>query len=301
MPQYQGNFTQLTDFDPILTDIWYQHYTRELGNGGVMQLFNVQASTKAKETDLRIGGFQDPVVFDGKIRYVEAEADYEVEYVPEELALGFQVTRAMADDNQYSGIFGQAEEQGISFARKRRKDAASVFNNAFAAGTTGYDGVSLCNDSHPRSQAVPGTTVDNSLALALNSTNLESAIVAMQDFGDDLGEEITIMPDVLVVPRALRKTGLELVGSMQTPDSANNAINVHEGMGLIVDPYLTDTNAWFVVDSTMARRYLRWFDRIPPEFASAGDFDTLIRKYRGYMRYSYGWSDWRWVIGSNPS
>ena len=109
------------------------------------------------------------------------------------------------------------------------------------------------------------------------------------------------MPDVLVVPRALRKTELEIVGSEKQPENANNAINVHAGMSVIVDPYLTDTNAWFVVDSTMARRYLKWYDRVMPEFAATGDFDTLIRKYRGYMRYSYGWSDFRWVIGSNPS
>jgi len=24
---------------------------------------------------------------------------------------------------------------------------------------------------------------------------------------------------------------------------------------------------------------------------------TLEARFRGYMRYSYGWSDWRWVYG----
>ena len=28
------------------------------------------------------------------------------------------------------------------------------------------------------------------------------------------------------------------------------------------------------------------------------DFDTFVAKYRGYMRYSYGFSDWRGMVGS---
>lgn len=300
MVQYQGNFTQLTDFDPVLTDIFYQHYERELGVGGVLSIFNIQDSSKAKETDLRLGTFKDPVEFTGTVEYTDAERGYEVEYSHTEYALGFQVTRSMADDLQYGGIFGSAEEMGIAFARKIRKDAASVFNNAFSTSFTGYDSKPLCEDDHPRSRT-DSTAVDNELALALTSTNLETAITSMQDFGDDLGEEITIMPDTLIVPRALRKTALEIVGSDRVPENANNAVNVHLGMNVIIDPYLTDTNAWFVVDSTMARRYLKWYNRVTPEFAATGDFDTLIRKYRGYMRYSYGWSDFRWIIGSNPS
>jgi len=300
MPQISGNFAQLVDLDPVLTDIFYQHYTQNLGNGGVMSLFNMIQSSKAKETDLRVGGFRDPVPFTGTIEYADAERGYEVEYSHTEYVLGFQVERKLADDMQYGNIFGRAEELGTAFARKRRKDAASVFNNAFSTSFTGYDSSPLCETTHNRSRT-DSTSVSNELSTALNSDNLESAITTMQDFGDDLGEEITIMPDTLVVPRALRKTAFEITQSMQVPEDANNAINVHEGMNVIVDPYLTDTNAWFVVDSAMARRYLKWYNRIMTEFGATEDFDTYIRKYRGYMRYAYGWSDFRWVIGSNPS
>lgn len=300
MVQHSAQFTQLTDYDPILTDIFYQHYTQDIGNGGVMQLFNQIASNKAKETDLRIGGFSDPVVFNGRVEYSDVERGYEVEYSHTEYAKGFNVERKLHDDQQYGAIFGKAEEMGRAFGRFRRKKAASVFNNAFSTSYTGYDSKPLCEDDHPRSRT-DSTAVDNELALTLTSSNLETAITTMQGFGDDLGEEITIMPDVLVVPRALRKTALEIVGSEYQPENANNAINVHEGMSVIVDPYLSDTNAWFVVDSGMARRYLKWYDRVMPEFGAEQDFDTFIRKYRGYMRFSFGWSDFRWIIGSNPS
>jgi hypothetical protein len=297
MVQHSGNFSQLVDFDPVLTDIFYQHYTQELGNGGVMQLFNQLSSSKA-ETDLRVGGFKDPVEFNGTIEYTDAERGYEVEYSHTEYALGFQVTRKLADDLQYGNIFGRAEELGVSFARKRRKDAASVFNNATSASYTGYDAVALASNSHPRSRT-DSTAVDNLAALSLTSDNLETAIIAHQGLGDDIGEEITIMPNVLIVPRALRKTALEIVNSELEPGTANNDVNVHNGMQVIVDPYLSSTSAWWIADTSMARRYLKWFDRVGTEFANTGDFDTMVRKYRGYMRYSYGWSDFRWVYQGN--
>lgn len=298
MPQVHENFSQLTDLDPVLTEIFYQQY--QLVPAVREQIFGMRNSTKGKETDLRIGSFSDPKVFNGGVEYQTVQRDYDITYTHTAFASGFVVERELMDDMQYDGIFTMASEMGTAFARKQEKDAASVFNNAFSSSYLGYDAKALCADDHPRSR-VDSTAVDNSQALVLNSANLETAITTMQAFKDDKGEEITIMPDTLLVPRALRKKGLELVGSPQSPEDANNAINVHSGMKLIVWPYLTDANAWFVLDSAMAKRYLKWYRRIDVEFAAQEDFDTFQRKFRGYMRYSYGWSDWRWVIGSNPS
>lgn len=297
MPQISENFSQLTDLDPVLTEIFYQHYDREMETGRF--LFNEQSSDKAKETDLRIGGFRDPREFSGQVQYQTVLADYQIEYAHTEFADGFMVERKLFDDMQYGPIFGAASQMGIAFARKRKKDRASVFNLAFS-GRTGYDGATLCANNHPRS-AGDNTAVDNLATLTLNAANLETVIVAHMHLGDDLGEEISIVPNLLVVPTALRKTALELVGSELTPDSANNAINVHRGMQVLVWPELTDTNAWFTVDMALAGQFLKWFDRVPVEFAAEQSFDTMLRKYRGYMRYSFGWSDFRWVYGSNPS
>lgn len=293
-----GMFTQLTDLDPVLTEIFYQHYQQLAPKRTA--IFGVRTSTKAKETDFRIDSFSDPTEFNGTVEYETADADYEVEYRHTHFTKGFMVEATLLEDQQYDTIFGQASAMGTAFARKQEKDAASVFNNAFSASHLGYDSKALCADDHPRSKT-DSTAVDNALALALTSSNLETAITTMQAFKDDQGEEISIMPDTLIVPRSLRKTALELVGSALTPESANNAVNVHSGMKLIVWEFLTDSNAWFVIDSTMAKQYAKWYDRLAPQFAATDEFDTLLRKYRGRMRYSYGWSDFRWVIGSNPS
>jgi phage major head subunit gpT-like protein len=298
MVLYENNFTYLTDLDPILTEIFYQHYNQHPQMR--QQVFGMRRSTKAKETEQRIGSFGDPTEFNGAVEYETPTSGAEIEFRHTHFTKGFQITQVMLEDNQYDGIFQNASEMGRSFARKQEKDAWSVFNNCASSSFLGYDGKALCADDHPRS-VVDTTSVDNKLALALSSANLETAILAMQAFGDDKGEEISLMPDLLIVPRALRKTALEIAGSELNPETANNATNVHSGIRVMVVPWLTDTNRWFVVDSSLARIHLKWWDRIDPSFAAENTFDTLLRKFRGRMRYAYGWSDFRWIVMSEPS
>jgi hypothetical protein len=261
-------------------------------------IWATRTSSKAKETDLLIGSFGDPKPFTGTVDYDEAQPDFEVEYVHAEYTNGFIVERKLLDDMQYENIFDRAENLATSFARWREKTRWSVLVNAFTAGATaGYDAKALCADDHPRSQS-DATAVDNALALPLSSDNLDAAIIAMMAFPDDRGEEISLMPNLLIVPRALRKTAFELTQSEWTPEDANTAANIHRGMQYLVVPWLTDTSAWFVVDTVMSKRWLKWYDRIPMEFAGVDDFDTLVRKYRGYVRRGFGWSNFRWIIGS---
>lgn len=294
-----GQFPQFVDFDPVLTEVFFSQYERDLGVGGAQSLFRIGTSNKSKETDLRVGGFSDFQEFEGTVEYDVVRRGYEVEYTFTEFVKGFGITRKMRDDLLYDTIFDNAMGMGTSAARKVRKDAASVFNNSTSASFLGYDSKALCANDHPQSRT-DSTSVDNLGALALTAENLETAVLAHQDLGDDLGEEIIIMPNVLLVPRALRKQALEIVGSEKRPDDAENAINVQAGMWtVIVDPYLTSTTAWWIIDGSLATRYLKWYNRIPLEFAGTQDFDTMIWKYRGYMRYGYGWSDFRWVYQGN--
>jgi hypothetical protein len=66
--------------------------------------------------------------------------------------------------------------------------------------------------------------------------------------------------------------------------------------GAKVNHYLTDTDAFFV--RTNATNGLKHFQRTAAEFAQDNDFDTSNLKYKGYERYSFGWTDPRAVFGS---
>jgi len=294
-----ASFPELTDLDPVLTEIFYQHLVPTTPQ--MDALFRLTTSTKGQEVDLRVGSIANPEPFRGQVDYHGIESDYSITYKHTEFADGIEIERKLLDDAQYAGIFDSAAMLAQSFSRRRDDDAASVFNHAFSSSYTGYDSVALCSDSHPRGKN-NATVVDNSYALALSKANLGTIRTAMRKFVDDQGRRISIRPDTLLVPPDLEETAHDIVRSPLDPDSANNRANMFYGLlKVIVWDALTDTNAWFLIDSQMSKRYLKWVDRISPEFAAVDDFDTMRRKYRGYMRYSYGWSEWRWIIGSNPS
>ena len=46
------------------------------------------------------------------------------------------------------------------------------------------------------------------------------------------------------------------------------------------------------------RHMLNFFCRVKPEFEKSKDTDNFVAKYNGRMRYSYGVSDWRGIVGS---
>lgn len=66
--------------------------------------------------------------------------------------------------------------------------------------------------------------------------------------------------------------------------------------GVLVSPYLTDDDAWFVL--TDAPNGLMSFQRMEYKFSRDNDFDTENAKAKGMERYSAGFTDWRAVYGS---
>lgn len=296
--QMAASFATLTDLDPVLTEIFYQH----LGEPDPMLevFFRVLNSTKAKETDQRIGSFGQPEEWKGQVSYDGADPDYDITYTHVKYSRGFKVERELLDDQQYNNIFARPEEMAGKFAVKIETDAASVFNNAFSSSYTGYDAKALCADDHPRSES-DSTSVDNKAALALSVANLDTVRQQGQALVDDRGDLIGWNGNLLLVPSALMKTAHEVTGGPYQSGSAEFNANPYSGLAYKVWPRLTDSNAWFLIDTTLMKRYLKWYWRRRPDFKATNDFDTEIRKYAGFMRYSYGWSDFRWLVGSNPS
>ena len=47
------------------------------------------------------------------------------------------------------------------------------------------------------------------------------------------------------------------------------------------------------------KQSLIWFDRVPIDITRKVQDETLFATWIGYMRYSYGWRDWRWIHQGN--
>jgi len=264
------------------------------------QLFNVASSSKAVEYDLAMGGMRDWPEYKGAIEYDDLEQGYRTSYTHVEFVQGFKVERKLVDDDQYNVISKRPRALALSAMRKREKDAASVFNNHSSDSYTGGDGEPLCDAAHPYSPGNTGSTQSNEGSTALSYDAIVSTRELMRAFTDDRGELVMVNPDLLLVPPELEEEAFSVIQTMNKVDITDYHANFVRSKitKLVVWDYLTDANNWWLIDSQLANLYLNWFDRVPIEFEMdpTSDF-RLEARFRGYMRYSYGWSDWRWVYG----
>lgn len=293
--------------DPIVrfnTDVGYGRRANTLL---MSQLFAVKNSVRAYEAVSGVGVIGPDAWANYEESGAVSEADfdqgYKKTYTHREYPLDLSIKRKLIDDGNFAEVMRVAQRMGDSAAVKRETDAASVFNNAFSSSFTGGDAVALCSASHPLSPQNPGTQ-SNTFTYSLTKDNVSTMRIAMMKFTDDKGTIAGVVPNLLLVPIDLEDQAKIICNSPLDPTSANNAVNP-QGTGrwtYKVWPYLTDTNAWFMIDSVLMGMFLEWWDRVPLSVnRRAGDDETLEAYWRAYMRYSFGFSDWVWVAGSNPS
>ena len=272
----------------------------------ISTMFNVMSSQKDAEYMVGIGAIPPDAWNDfsksGRVPSVSFDQGYKSTFRHTTYLVELPIQQELIEDNLYGQIIDAAQSLGDSAQLKRETDAASIFVNAFTSTYTGPDGVSLCNDSHPGSPENTGYTQDNNFALSLTRDNVKTVREAMQGFKDDKGNLLAVTPDTLLVPPGLEDDALVIAQSVLDPTSANNAINPQRGRFKVVTwHYLTDTNAWFMLDSVLMKRSLIWFDRVPMDVVLDRVEQRAYAYYNARMRYSYGWRDWCFVAGSNPS
>jgi phage major head subunit gpT-like protein len=291
------NFSYL--LDPGLRKIFMD----EFGLPGMVadQLYSKEKSSKAVEYDLGVGGLGDLEEFTGTIPYGDFSQQYRTSYTHKEWVKGIKVERRLVDDDLYNVINKRPAQLALVARRTREKHAASLFNNAFSTTVfSGGDALPLCDDSHTAVGTT--TTQDNDGTTALSATALEATRLLMMDFLDETDNLINVMPDTILVPKDLEETAYQITKSDKVPFEQSNTANFNTGRyRVIVWNYLTDTNNWFLIDSHYMKLFLKWFDRIPQEFNKDKDFDTYISKWSTYGRYSYGFSDWKWIYGHTVS
>lgn len=260
------------------------------------QLFNVQSTSKKEENSLGIGALGLMQPWAGTVDYEDFNKGFKSSYIQQKFSKGIQIEEELVRFDQYNEIKKRAKGLARVANYTRNVHGASVLNNAFNSAYKGPDAISLCG-AHPYSP-VDATTQSNTGSTALSLAAVDATYVAMTAWTDDKGNKVAVNPDTLIVPPALRKTALEIVGSEKRPEDANNAINVYKGdFNVIVLPFLTDANNWFMADSTLMNEFLNWYDSRKPDFADTVDFDTEVAKYKVVGSWAYGWDHWQFIYG----
>ena len=298
VPHSKGNFGDL--IDKRVTKLFTSRY-KELPDR-IPGIYTVRKSNDAYERSSSVGALGDFSQFGGTVTYQSQNQGYDVTATHVPFASGIQIERELYDDDRHSVWERRPVALADAAQRTRQKHGARIYNNAASNDTFFYvnsESVALVSDSHTTtSGASTANGFDNMTTSALSAVAVAAARIQFRGFRDDQGNRISCIPDRLVIPVDLYEIAAEIAESEGKVDTANNNINVHKGKYDVVDwEYLTDTNNWFMEDSSYRKMSLTWWDRIPLEFAMAEELDTLVAKWRAYMRYSVEYNDWRWVLG----
>ena len=266
-------------------------------------LFETFSSDKSYEEDVQIVGFG---VVPQKAQGASVTYDSEVQgpttrYTNVAYALGYIVTHEELKDDLYSEVSNtRASALARSFRQTKERVGAGIYNRATTSGYVGGDGVVLLSTAHPNTS---GGTFSNKLSVDadLSESALEDIIIQVMQATDDRGLLINLMPKSLHIAPANWFNANRILKSEYQTDTANNNINVIKAtgalpMGVKVNHYFTDTDAWFV--RTDCPNGMKYYEREAMMFDQDNDFDTMNAKAKGYERYVFGWTDPRAVYGS---
>lgn len=216
------------------------------------------------------------------------------------------VERAAIEDDKY----GQIRLRVQSLAREARRHVDELVFTLLANGfaTTCYDGQYFFDDDHSSGESGTQSNLGTS---ELDAAALQAAITAMMKFRDDRGRFLGVVPDLLVTPPDLQWTAMELLESTYWPEegstTARPASNVLKGkLDLLVSPYLTDSDDWFVLATKGVIRPIILQSRTPVEFSAleADSESGFMRDQYIYgvrARYNAGYGLWQMAYGSRVS
>lgn len=279
----------------------YDTYDREYE-----EIFSIEDSQRAFEEEVLITGFGSaPVKTEGQgVSFDTASEGFTARYTHDTIALAFSLTDEAVEDNLYDSL-GRRYVKALarSMANTKEVKGADVLNNAFNTSFAGGDGQPLISTAHPL--AGGGTLANRATTMAdLNETSLEDSLIDISTFTDDRGLTVSVQATKLVIPPQLTFVADRILSSQQRVGTADNDINAIRNTGVLpggytVNHYLTDPDAYFILTSvTESGEGLKMFQRTAMETSMEPDFSTGNIRYKARERYSFGFSDWRGIYGS---
>ena len=265
-------------------------------------LFTVKHSDKLTETYLELGDIGAMNEFTGSVDYEDVAQGYKMTITAKEFAQGMKIQRKLARTDQLDIVEGLSKLIGLSGRRRLANDVVFGYNNAFNTAITTIDGLQLCSSAHTSNANQGGASQSNRGTSAFSPVALEAARISMSKFNTNKDNLFECEGDLILHPQDLDEAVWEIQKSSGKVDTANNNRNFHMGKYKSLSmKRLNDANNWFLIDSELLKQFAIWNEVDPMEFKQAEDFDGLVAKYLAYMFYGFGFTDWRFVFGSEVS
>jgi len=218
--------------------------------------------------------------------------------------IGSTITYEMMRYDQYDKFQRIPQQLAQSVRKTEETVVANLLNNGFSTATTPTrtaDGVSLFNANHLL-VAANNVTQRNTPATAadLSQTALEQMYIDVSRFVDDQNLPIVIRPQKLIVTPEQQHLARKILDTEYEVNSANNTINpvsrARMPLELIISPWLTDTDAWFV--KTDEEDGLVLTDVDPVMLDRDNDFDTKNLKFSAMRLFGTGAVNYLGYYGS---
>lgn len=145
---------------------------------------------------------------------------------------------------------------------------------------------------------VTAQTNQPAVAVDLTVTSYRAGRIAFKRWRDDRNKRIPAYttPAKLIIPVELEYDAKEIINSTMRPDTANNVENVTKGgIEIVCDPYLDDTDAWFLQG---AKHFVNFVWRWRPRMDNFDDRRSRGAVFLAYERFSKIATHW---LGSYAS
>jgi hypothetical protein len=298
MPQTRGTFVELYDNVDKAVFVLLGDALKELPKIW-SKVYNIKTSDKKFERVMSVTGTGDvPLKGEGAAYASDViRPGWTKDYTHLEFGMMFEVTQTALEDDQYDQLSQNAKWLMFSARVVEEKYGHAVFNNGFTSEQS-PDGVALFSASHVLKG---GGTARNLLqnAADLSATSLQQALIDMSTQTKvEAGQVVQAANDlILFVPPALEFTADRILNSTLLPGSADNdrnPIKARRNWTLVVSPYLTDEDAWFLLDASKKGHGITSYTRVPISMEPAmTDPRTRNRMYPVRFRRSWGASFWQ--------
>lgn len=266
--------------------------------------YNVKTSQKSFDEFLSMAPFQDvPEKPEGQVFATDVmQPAWTKRFVHLEFGLGFVVTRTALEDDQYDVLAQNAKWLAFSARTVQEQRAAMVLELGFTTELS-PDGQPVFATAHPLKR---GGTASNTLAVAADLTvqSLEELLSIVQtETRIESGQLVApVQSYYLVVHPANEFNAHRILFSAGMPGTADNDVNAVKNrrrIELVVNQYLEDPDAWYLIPQEKRSHKLITYDRKPiTVLPRMEDPDTRNYIYHVRFRKSWGVAAWQGLAAS---
>lgn len=257
-------------------------------------------STGKSEDYSDVGTVPMPVAYDDMVQ-VRGTHEVNLTITNKDYEITIGISHNAINDDRVGNLDTWARQAGRNFEKHMDKLCFLALNAGDGTTyATGYDALSLFNNSHFDPGAEYTTVQDNLYDLALSIDNFETVRVAAKQFKDGRGEYVGYDHNLLVCSPALERIAKNITGNEAAMDTSNNEMNPYAGQvrGPLVSPYF-DSTAWVVVAQDEIVKPIILQIRQQPVFVTWDDEklgEGGVRFFKFHARYNVGVGDWRTVV-----